>query len=147
MKPSDSFSMQGYRIYRKDRICANPSIRNVGGGVAIAIRNDIPHFQLPNINTKIIETIGLEVNGIQFYAVYLTGSRLSPEKYSHFKEDIKKLTSIRKKYFLGCDLNSKHRFWNCIKSNKAGNILYNEMISREFLLVHPPVSNLLPAPG
>lgn len=144
LKLNDSLSMQGYKIYRKDRTCTYPNNRNAGGGVAIAIRNDIPHSELPDVNTQVIESIGIEVGGLQFYAVYFPGSRLNSAKLAHFKNDISKLTANKKKYLLGGDLNSKHRFWNCTKANKAGSILYSEMISREFILLHPPSPTYFP---
>lgn len=144
LRPHDSLSMHNYTIYRKDRAGVDINTRNRGGGVAIAIRNDIVHSQLPDLGTKVIESIGLEVNGMHFYAVYFPGSKLTPAKLVHFKEDISKLTSIRKKYLIGGDLNSKHRFWNCVKANKAGNILYSEMISRNFILLHPPTPTYFP---
>lgn len=144
LRQRDSFTLPNYTIYRNDRVETRMSNRNNGGGVAIAIRNDIPHTQLPNLNTKIIETIGIEVNGTEYYSIYFPGSRLNPEKLTQFKNDIAKLTSSRKNFFLGGDLNSKHRFWNCSKSNKAGNILYKEMITRNFTIHYPATATHFP---
>jgi hypothetical protein len=145
LRQGDNLSLQNYFVYRNDRIGNNPNKRNNGGGVAIAIRNDIAHIQLPTLKTEIIETIGLEVNGIRIYSVYFPGSRLNSEKISSFKADLGKITSIQKNYFLGGDLNAKHRFWNCTKGNKAGSILYNEMITRNFILHYPPSPTYFPS--
>lgn len=142
LKQRDNLSMQNYKIYRKDRFCSNPK-RNPGGGVAIAIRNDIPHFELPDVSTQVIESIGLEVYDLQFYSVYFPGSK-NAQNLAHFKNDISKFTSNSKKYVIGGDLNSKHRFWNCFKGNKAGSILYNEMISHDFVLMYPPTPTYFP---
>lgn len=35
--------------------------RTVGGGVAIALKKGISHSTLPNIPTKVVETIGIEI--------------------------------------------------------------------------------------
>lgn len=144
LKHSDSFSLNNYTIYRNDRFEKKPNNRNNGGGVAIGIRNDIQHTQLPHLKTKIIESVGIKVSGIHIYSVYFPGSRLSPDKLTNFKNDLVKLTSSRRSYFLGGDLNAKHRFWNCVKGNKAGNILYNEMLTRNLTIHHSMTPTFFP---
>lgn len=147
LKVEDCCSVQNYILYRKDRPTVNVK-RNNGGGVAIAIRNDIPHKQLSGLPLDIIESIGIEVSGIHIYSVYFPGSRLSPQKLQLFKQDIVKLSSIRNKFLLGGDLNSKHRLWNCVKGNTAGKILFQEMQKRNFMIhftdtptYYPPQAN------
>jgi hypothetical protein len=134
---TETCSVPNYSLYRKDRPSPTNNKRNVGGGVAIAIRNDIPHNQLPDLGLNIIESIGIEVCGIRFYSIYFPGSKLNSHKHQAFKSDIIKISSIRNKFLVGGDLNSKHRFWNCVKSNTAGKILFDEMHKRNFMLHFP----------
>lgn len=144
LKHDESCSIQNYTLYRKDRQSTNASKRNVGGGVAIAIRNDIPHVQIPDLDLDVIETIGIEVQGVQIYSAYFPGSKLNPQKLLAFKADIIKISSIRKKFLIGGDFNSKHRFWNCVKSNKAGKILFEEMSRRSFTVHFPDTPTYFP---
>lgn len=143
LKVEERCSVQNYIVYRKDRPTVNRN-RNNGGGVAIAIRNDISHKQLPGLPLEIVESIGIEVCGIQMYSVYFPGSKLSPQKFQSFRNDIIKLTSIRGKFLLGGDLNSKHRLWNCVKGNQAGNILFQEMQKRNFVVNFPDSPTYFP---
>lgn len=136
LKPNQNLSQQEYKIYRADRTDAEH------GGVAIAIRKDIKHHLLPSINTKIIETIAVQVatkqGDITFAAAYYPGTKNSATDLPQFRKDIISLSNVRKSYFVCGDLNAKHRQWNCSRGNSAGNILYNEMTHRNFLIYHPP---------
>lgn len=49
-----------------------------------------------------------------------------------YKDDLKKLITTGKSYFIGGDSNSKHRFWNYAKARAAGKIFFNEMCSKNF---------------
>lgn len=122
--------------------------RNVGVGVAIAVRNSLRHTIIPHINTKIIEAIGVEFtdNGrtVRLVSAYFPGSRLNKDKLNQFKSDIQILTSSRQNFLVCGDLNAKHRFWNCFKANQAGKILYDQMNSRNFLINFPPTLTHFP---
>lgn len=144
LKHGDRCSVRNYTLYRKDRPSPNDNKRNVGGGVAIAIRNGIPHNQLPDLGLDIIETIGIEVQGVHVYAAYFPGSKLNSQKLALFKSDIAKIATLRKRFLLGGDFNSKHRLWNCSKRNKAGQILFEEMSKRNFLIHFPDTHTYFP---
>lgn len=148
LKHDVSFSLPNYKVYRKDRYCSNPRKRIVGGGVAIAIKNELRHSLLKDHRTTVIETIGIEINTmnepIHIYAVYFPGSKLNPTKLANFRKDLISLSSIRKPYFLCGDLNSKHRLWNCTKANKAGQILFSELSTRNFSVNFPPTPTYFP---
>lgn len=57
LRPEDNFSIPGFHFLRLDR---RGTTR--GGGVAIMVRNDISFTQLPNLNTTVIEAMGIEVH-------------------------------------------------------------------------------------
>lgn len=149
LKQNHNFSIPHYSIYRKDR--AENQLYNrgtVGGGVAIAVRNGIPHTLLPNIGTEVIESIGIEIKGpnqnLKLVAVYFPGTDLNSIKMSKFQKDIRLLTSPRDSYLICGDFNAKHRFWNCFKANKAGQILYEQMTVRNYLIHFPPTPTYYP---
>lgn len=143
LKVDDDCSVQNYSLYRNDRPNPNRK-RNTGGGVAIFIRNDIPHNQLPALGLGIVESIGIEVCGIQIYSLYFAGSKLNQQKLRLYNQDIIKITSIRSKFLAGGDLNSKHRLWNCTKGNSAGKILFQEMRKRNFMVHFPDSPTYFP---
>lgn len=145
LKQHHNTSIKNYKFYRKDR-CG--SQQSVGGGVAIAVKNGISHSPLPNIPTKVIEAIGIEISSnnrlVRLVSVYFPGTVLSESKFNEFKNDIKLLTSCKQNYIIAGDLNAKHRFWNCCRANKAGQILFEEMNKKDFLIPFPPTPTYYP---
>lgn len=144
-----NLSISNYSIYRKERMRTSLDGRtNVGGGVAIAVRNGIPHTLLPDIGTEVIESLGIEVKGpnqnVRLVAAYFPGTNLNSSKMAKFQNDIRLLTSHRKSFLICGDFNAKHRFWNCYKANKAGQILYDLMNIRNYLIHFPPTSTYYP---
>lgn len=136
LKPNRNLSHPQYILYRSDRV------EQEHGGVAIAIGAGLTHTLLPSFNTQIIESIGVSINtqqgNIKLISVYFPSTQQIAANLQSFRKDISKLTQIRSSYFICGDLNSKHRFWNCVRGNAAGNILYKEMTNRNFNIHHPP---------
>lgn len=131
-----------YTIYRSDRQNA------AHGGVAIIIKNNIKHTQIPFINTEIIEQVGIKVytntDELHIFSCYFPGST-NRDVLRKYKHDIIKLTThTRKSYFLIGDFNAKHRLWNNVRANTAGNILYEETSKRNFVIHHPPTPTYYP---
>lgn len=129
-----------YYVYRNDRI-VHPQSRQ-SGGVAIMIRRDINHNLLPIPDLNLIEAIGLEIvlhnqEKIEIWSVYLPGGSHNDEINLHYKRDLLKLTNKSNSFFINGDFNSHHRFWNCTRSNNAGNILYNLHNNSNFFIHHP----------
>lgn len=73
---------------------------------------------------KLIESIGIKVNNIHLFAVYLPGKSNDYTINNFYIRDINILNGYKNKFIMG-DLNSKHTSWNCHANNKAGNLLYN----------------------
>lgn len=132
-----------FTTYRTDR--AN----GLHGGVALSIKNTITHTQLPVLNTKVIETVGIKIisptNQIIFIiSCYFPGSN-NPITLQEFKQDIIYLTSFTNcNFFLVGDFNAKHRLWNNVRANKAGQILHHEMSRRQFVIHHSPTATYYP---
>lgn len=111
------------------------------GGTAIVILRCIKHTILKSIKTRVIESVAIAVESptgpIKIIGAYFPHSRRDASMYNHFQEDIRKLTSVSGSFFVCGDFNSKHRFWNCCRGNKPGNLLYNEMLNRNFTIHFP----------
>lgn len=138
-------SNPSYILHRLDRDAQRRS-----GGVAIFVHKSIPHKLLPIANTKLLETISVEVsvqNGskIRFVSMYLPGGASNTDIRRHLKDDIKILTNCRHSYFLMGDLNAKHRVWNCNRANAAGSILENEHQRQNFMIFFPPTPTHIPS--
>lgn len=106
LKQNHNISIPNFKFYRNDRVVpphANNS-RTIGGGVGIAIRNSLRHTIIPNINTKVIESIGVEVkdngNTVRLVSVYFSGKGLNNSKLNQFKSDIQILTSSTQNFLI-----------------------------------------------
>lgn len=136
LKPTNSFSHIDFKCYRLDRLDEK------GGGVAIVIKRSISHSLLPSFNTRIIDCIGINIktntNSINIISSYFSGSDLSREAMIDFKHDIQILTQSNDSYLICGDFNAKHRFWNCIRGNRAGAIIYELLTNGQFTISYPP---------
>lgn len=132
LKNFHRINFPSYTLYRTNRQ------NGEHGGVAIAVHKRLIHTNIPSLNTKIIETTGINVNtstgDITIISAYFPGSDLSSQSINLFKNDIKTLTSICNSYFICGDLNAK--LWNNTRGNSAGNILYTELTRRPFNVHH-----------
>jgi hypothetical protein len=139
LKTEMPFSHPDYCCYRLDRL--QPK-----GGVAILVRQDLPHNLLPSFRTKLLECIGITVesnNGpIHFISAYCPGGRSSADDISKFKSDIIQLTTRRESFFIGGDLNARHSSWGCLTANQAGNALLG--CSGPFVVHFPPSHTRIP---
>jgi hypothetical protein len=122
-----SFKLNGYNIHREDRNTPH-------GGVAIAVKKNIKHNLLPRYPTVSIENISIIIS-IGGIPTILT-SAYCPKYSTMFKEDLKKITPNNKAFIIGGDFNAHHTSWNCIRSNTAGNILYNYQLRSQFYIHH-----------
>lgn len=131
-----------YKLYRIDRQTGD------GGGVAIAVNKRVKHAQMPSFGTKSIESVVVSIDTpsgpIIFVSVYFPGTDLSAQNIASFKSNIRILTSISNSYFVCGDLNAKHRLWNNLKGNSAGNIIFDEMNHRPFMVQNSPSPTYFP---
>lgn len=139
LKPDIKFAHPDFKIYRLDR-----SERRKGG-VAVVVHSNVAHSLLPSFDLQIIEAIGVEIvtstGPISLISAYNPGGN---RDNNSFLQDIQKLTKIRNSFFICGDLNARHRLWNCIRANTAGNMLFNELQSGSFVIHHPPSSTHIP---
>jgi exonuclease III len=99
LKQGTPFSHPDFRCYRLDREGARTK-----GGVAILVRQNLPHSLISSFRTKVLECIGISVSSptgeIHFISTYHPGGRYTAEDIRNFKSDIQLLTSSRTSFFI-----------------------------------------------
>lgn len=104
----------GYRIYRNDR-------NSNGGGVALAVKRQIPHDQTVLPVVRNFESVGISIRTslgkITLIQAYV------PPRNRIFKTEIVKFFQNDNKVILMGDFNAKHRAWNCYTNNANGNAI------------------------
>lgn len=128
---TDNIYIKGYTCYRKDRQDGNR-----GGGVALLIKNAIPHQEFP-INSP------LEAHAIKVSDILIISCYIPPQNNINIKE-IDRLLKLNNKVILAGDLNAKHKNWNCSKNNKSGNILNNFITKNPIIIKYPDTYTLYP---
>lgn len=139
LKPGQTFNMANYIAHRIDRS------NGAKGGVMVLVKRSIEHKLLPSFNLKTIEAIGVEIkhnnSPISIIGAYHPGANTDMIK---FKSDILALTNTKKSYFICGDLNARHRMWNCVSSNRAGKVLFDELQKGQFSVFHPSTPTYYP---
>lgn len=111
LKPNQIPKIRDYNFYKNDRLTK-------GGGVAIYIKNNLSHCELPIIPTEELEIISIQVkmkNGpLILHSVYYP-----PCKTFH-ENDIKNAFMSNSATVMAGDLNAKHSEWNSIVNNQRG---------------------------
>lgn len=130
LKSTNKLFHPNYSCVRNDRVTSS------GGGVAILVKKTIGFNEIPNLNTKTIENVGIEINCndnkiIKLYSVYFPGGSPSHDLRKEFKNDLRILFNTKEKIIYCGDFNSKHRDWGCLRANTWGNIL------KEFTTFYP----------
>jgi Reverse transcriptase (RNA-dependent DNA polymerase)/Endonuclease-reverse transcriptase len=132
----------GQKLYTHPNFTTHRLDRDTrGGGVAIIIKNNIKHKLLPHTKTTLIENISIEIfqnnKSVIVTSIYVPGSISAAQSSTHFKNDIRKLTSHSKSFYICGDFNAKHRDWNNFRANKNGNLLYDAYCEHNFLIKYP----------
>ena len=110
------------------------------GGLIIMVKNIIKFDIIPNLNTKLIEALGINIytnslTPITLINAYLPGGSKHKDIINYFDSDIKLITNFNNPFFVFGDLNSKHKQWTHT-INKAGSILYDLQFTSGFFVVH-----------
>lgn len=140
-----SCSHSSFSCIRLDR---DPTIATRGGGVMIVVRKGIKVERIDHLDVKVIEAVGIKVHTsrspVRIIAAYYPGGS-SRAKLSQFRKDVRKLASSAEPLFIVGDLNARHRAWNCLKANKAGNILYRTAMESGCTIHFPETHTFHPA--
>lgn len=135
---TDRIRIQNFTIYRKDRINA----ARASGGVAIVIKQGIPHMRIPEINNTTLEVIGIKLrDNTHIFSVY-------NKPANHFSErDLAAVFDNRVKVLVAGDLNAKHASWNCNRNNRNGNALKSFADDNFLEIRHPTEHTHFPENG
>ena len=144
LKTGISFYHPNYCIFRADRTCSDDDDR--GGGVLIALRKGID-YKVLDLSTSAIEAVGLEIRlasqSLHVIAAYFPGIHRGAT-WNAFRRDINTLVRRTVPFFVAGDFNARHRQWNCLKANRAGNILVSRAASSDFFIHAPRSFTYLP---
>lgn len=124
IKETDQLKIRHYTTIKKCR-------HNAAGGVAILIRQNIPHSIIRPDYTTAIEYVGITLeNKVTIIAVYN-----NPRTYIE-ESDIEHLTKIGDKVLLIGDLNARHRAWNCQAANINGKAVHKYTQKTNYIILH-----------
>jgi hypothetical protein len=118
------------------------------GGVMIVIKKRLNHSLLPSLNTKLIECVGVQLitdinEKIDFFSIYLPGGATNDDINTHYENDLTKIIRRSNSFFALGDLNSRNRFWNCIRANQ-GKILYETYLKNNITILYPSSPTYFP---
>ncbi|GIY98937.1 putative RNA-directed DNA polymerase from transposon X-element [Caerostris extrusa] len=124
---SRSPKINNYNFYRTDKIF-NDTIRRdmYPGGTAIFIKKHIPHHHIPTPDLSTTQATIIQLHTktpITIISTYVPPQRNSvtdPNRNFFPTNDFHLLHNRFNNYFLGGDLNSHHRKWNCSRANSFG---------------------------
>lgn len=130
LKPSHSFSIANYKIYRNDRLTGRQ------GGTLIGIKKNLIHQRTQNLQTQEIENTSIEISMDDGSTYTIISAYLSPLK-NILTEDLDILFKNTNKTILGCDLNSKHNAWKCRITNTKGRQLHSHAERYNYNILTP----------
>jgi retron-type reverse transcriptase/endonuclease/exonuclease/phosphatase family metal-dependent hydrolase len=136
LRAGDNLRIPNYRTYRNDRKDKR------GGGTAVLIKKDIPHYALPDLQLSQIEATQIAVqtkNGIvRMIAAYCPPSnRLTTGDLNTLFPITKGKGTSPPPTVLAGDLNAKHTEWNSCISNTKGNTLKRWAEDKEISILAP----------
>lgn len=124
-------SIPGYIVIRQDR----PG-NTAGGGLLIIIKNTINYQETNKTNLSTIEALGIKINYIIVYSVYIRPT-IDNKLNKINKQELGQLINSSTSVILMGDFNSKHTFWNCKANNYNGKLIY-EYVNQNNLTVKAP---------
>lgn len=114
-----------YHVINKKRQ-DNPS----AGGLLLYYRKNLKATEI-EINTKIIETIGIKINSVIIVGIYN-----SPTNVIN-KNEINTIMNYSNKVIAVGDFNAKNTIWNCYDNNTNGKLLFDYSIKGNFIIQAP----------
>lgn len=127
----------GYKVYLNSR-------NSRGGGVAIAIRENIKHFPFNVALNGSIEFVGVKV--VSESSSLFVGQVYKPPNKPLLVQDLDSLFSINNILIMG-DLNCKRKEWHCSSDNKSGETLLSYCLNNRITIASPQTATNFPTVG
>lgn len=139
LSPNINLKKCGFVIHRNDRAVS------FGGGVAIIIRNNIPHCKVNMSLTNSLEVVAIKltISGVTHTII----SVYKPPKNKLCIKDLNYLTSVDKNVLIAGDLNCKDTLWFCSRGNANGKILNNYTLKKDIRIMFPDSPTYYPSKG
>lgn len=136
ISPCVNLNTPGFHCYRQDKVADGR-----GQGVAILIKEDIPHVTIKIPRTHNLEAIGIQLclSGkiVTFIAAYQ-----SPN-LPLLCNDLDIIINTFQSVVIMGDLNTKHPYWSPSATNLHGKILFDHMINNEYDVFAPSTPTLV----
>lgn len=129
LKPKHSFLINGYDIYRTDRIDKK------GGGTAVLIKSCIKHQVINPPLTESMESTIIKITCNN--KSYIIASIYAP-KQNLTEVDLKKIFNLGNQVIIAGDFNGKHKKWKCNRNNKNGTTVWDFIAKKcgEIIMSH-----------
>ena len=129
--PGEKFTIPGYKIERNDRPAPTAS-----GGVAILIKKQLKHIQIPQPTLETIESVAIRVSQDNNTNLTIHSCYLQPNRRI-CKSDLEIFFENSEPTLLFGDLNSKNTSWGCRTNNPNGKRL-SEIATQIGLIIEAP---------
>lgn len=138
-KTDKNFTLKipGYKVYLNSR-------NNHGGGVLIAVKENIVHNVYKVNDLENIEFVGIKITSHS--SDLIIGQAYKPPNKKLLDSDLKKLFNHKNIIVMG-DLNCKRKEWNCQSENKSGQDLLNFCLCKEIIIAAPVNPTNFPTVG
>lgn len=134
LKENERLKIRGYTTYRKDR-----DNQHRGGGVAILIKNSIPHVLLGSRSDSSIENLAIKLQD----GTIVIGVYNNPRNILN-THDLNNLLNWGSNTLIIGDLNGRHPDWGCNRHNPNGNTVKLFVENNGLILAAPNRPTLFP---
>lgn len=132
-----SLKLPGYKVYINSR-------NNYGGGVLIAIKENIAHSIHKVSLSDNIEFVGIKIPSST--SNLIIGQVYKPPNKKLLTLDLDKIFCDKNVIIMG-DLNCKRKEWNCMTENQSGQELLNYCLSKKIKIAAPQNPTNFPTVG
>lgn len=135
LKHKNKFYNENFVCHRSDRA------DGIHGGVALVVKKTINHKLMPQLKTKIFETISVKVfledTEIVVIGAYFPGGNPNQILKEKFIFDLNLFNRLPDNYIITGDFNCRHSYWGCTRANTWGNLLFDKLATSSYELIAP----------
>ena len=128
LRPSNYFSITGYRVVRMDR-----SGGRKGDGVAILIHHSLDFVGMPTAMAPGMEAVFVRLK----HPALSIGVVYSPSDVYIDQNILNSLARTKPPYIIGGDYNARHTSWNNYSNNRSGRAIFDHAQSNSYRVIYP----------